>query len=1123
MTATPLTEAARSQRLRLAHNPQLEGPGEATWPLSPRDAVMLAWLAVEGPTPRDRLASMLWPGSSETQARNSLRQRLHQLKKVVGRDLAVGTRVLSLAPDLAHDLGAATELLGTISFTDAPELDAWLQAQREQRGAHQQEALRAEAQALEDTGDAMAALPLAQRLLHLAPLSEVAHQRVMRLHYLLGDTALALVAFDRCEQTLKHELGVRPSAPTLALLSTIERAAASAAATAGAGGALPVSVLRPPALVGREPESAAFMAAWQRQSAVVLVGEAGVGKTRFVAEHTAHTRGLLRAAAYAGDIGQPYALLTRVVRAALAQLGQAPAATIARELAHLIPELGDARPLRSELDRARFLAAVDALLGAVAEAGATAVLIDDLHCADAASIEALQHAAMSQPGLAWVLVLRPEGLVSALAAWVQALQALPGTVRIDLAPLDEPGVRQLLASLELPLHDLASAAPALMHISGGKPLFVLEAVKALWQRAREEGRKEPTARDEASALATLATLSQGLAPLLAHRLRALGARALDLARCAAVCGQDFCAELAADVLQVRAIDLADAWAELEAAQVLRASAFTHDLIAEAVLTSVPQPVAAIMHAQVAAWLAAHRGKPSRIAQHFESALQPALAAPHWLESGRAAAASLRNAEAAVAFERAALGYAAGSQRTAAFEAAYEMRQASFEVDLGEVSTRAIALLDRFAATPVERARARNEWAVTALHRGDLVAAEAAALEGLSALGGANEPLVRAELRRNVAAVRLWRNDTHGALGEMRAVEHDIERLGTLSQRAMFQQSLAIVLDHADEVDNSLAANAAASTRFLELGDVPSAVQTLLNTAVTHHDRGDLRSALALLERARALQLSLPERFRSYTSMDLNFGFVLTGLGEYTQALVHLDRAVQTAREQTPGWLPLVVSYRAQLWIHLGQKQRAAQELADVEPDASTPAMARSRWTTTLGQLGADAPQGGAAVSQALATLADAVPASGRRLSRWRPQVAQLGLLAMSDAAAALAKAEALWAEIESSGRHGLAMVLSARLAELKLGLLNAEAAWPHATRALDLMRDYGPDQVYRGEVWRRCLPVLRACERARYNDELARAQAWIADAAATRVPPEFKTSFLERNPSNLAVRRMAAL
>ena len=60
-------------------------------------------------------------------------------------------------------------------------------------------------------------------------------------------------------------------------------------------------------------------------------------------------------------------------------------------------------------------------------------------------------------------------------------------------------------------------------------------------------------------------------------------------------------------------------------------------------------------------------------------------------------------------------------------------------------------------------------------------------------------------------------------------------------------------------------------------------------------------------------------------------------------------------------------------------------------------------------------------------------------------------------------------------------------------------------------------------MWRRCLPVLRACERARYNDELARAQAWIADAAATRVPPEFKTSFLERNPSNLAVRRMAAL
>ena len=71
------------------------------------------------------------------------------------------------------------------------------------------------------------ALSHAQELLALEPLSEAAHRRVMRLHYLRGDRAAALLAFDRCEQLLKDEVGAKPSADTLALLATIEQSAAS--------------------------------------------------------------------------------------------------------------------------------------------------------------------------------------------------------------------------------------------------------------------------------------------------------------------------------------------------------------------------------------------------------------------------------------------------------------------------------------------------------------------------------------------------------------------------------------------------------------------------------------------------------------------------------------------------------------------------------------------------------------------------------------------------------------------------------------------------------------------------------------------------------------------------------
>ena len=115
--------------------------------------------------------------------------------------------------------------------------------------------------------------------------------------------------------------------------------------------------------------------------------------------------------------------------------------------------------------------------------------------------------------------------------------------------------------------------------------------------------------------------------LIQQRLARLSAPALRLARCAAVAGQDLNSALAASVLGQRLIDLADAWSELEAAQVLRDGGFAHDLIAEAALASVPQAVARPLHAEVAAWLEAHDGAPARVAEHWLAAGETRRAAP----------------------------------------------------------------------------------------------------------------------------------------------------------------------------------------------------------------------------------------------------------------------------------------------------------------------------------------------------------------------------------------------------------------------------------------------------------------------------------------------------------------
>jgi DNA-binding SARP family transcriptional activator len=45
--------------------PALSRTGRADLPLSAREAGLLAWLHLEGPSPRARIAGLLWPAGDE--------------------------------------------------------------------------------------------------------------------------------------------------------------------------------------------------------------------------------------------------------------------------------------------------------------------------------------------------------------------------------------------------------------------------------------------------------------------------------------------------------------------------------------------------------------------------------------------------------------------------------------------------------------------------------------------------------------------------------------------------------------------------------------------------------------------------------------------------------------------------------------------------------------------------------------------------------------------------------------------------------------------------------------------------------------------------------------------------
>ncbi len=656
--------------------------GERRIKLSPKDAALLCLVALASPIRADRVAALLWPAASAQQADASLRQRLYRLRQATGTALLSSGALLQLAPGLQTDFApslrripndpqaAAEELLGDLAFDALPDLAEWLRGERERWREQRDAALATAAAQAENQGAIVLALAYAQRLAQAHPLAEHAQRRLLRLHYLRGDRASAIAAFERFEQRLKDELGTPPAAETRELMATIERDASHLPVRRAV---VPASLMRPPRLVGRTAELQALQQAWAASRVFLLLGEAGLGKSRLLQEFAAHQAGVVGVAARPGDAGVAYALLSRLLRAVLAeralqqvqamqavqavQVAQALQSRQSRQslqgiqevqgdqgglaallpperaaqLALVLPELGPAVAVAGEAQRRLLQRAVEATLLDALHAGLTALLIDDLHFADNASLECLQALSLAPAlsAMGWGLAQRPADAGAALLAWRTALDEGQRLQAVRLQPLNLAQMCELVADLGLPELDPEHLAPALLQHSGGNPMFALETLKDL------------VLSNDGHSPGPLVPLPQPatVAGLVERRLAQLSPLALKLARVAALAGADFGVELAAAVLELHPLDITEPWSELEAAQVMRGSAFAHDLVFEAARQSVPGPIARWLHRCIAQHLQAQGAAAARVAPHWE-------AAQVWVAAGEAFVAAARQAQGA---------------------------------------------------------------------------------------------------------------------------------------------------------------------------------------------------------------------------------------------------------------------------------------------------------------------------------------------------------------------------------------------------------------------------------------------------------------------------------------------
>ncbi|MFB9991388.1 BTAD domain-containing putative transcriptional regulator [Deinococcus oregonensis] len=496
-----------SWHAQLLGSVHLQGPGGLEQRPERKLAFALAYLALEGATPRGRLAGVLWPDSVESTARNNLSQMLRKLRLFAGTDLIVGSDLLTLSPELevdaaqvraaytqgrSQELLAGGELLAGLRYDDCPDLDDWVSAERERLTEWRGLARRAEIDRLEGAGEYMAALLQARALLELDPVSEEAWRHVMRLHYLLGDRPAALRAYHRCKEVLWREFQTEPLPGTAELAREIDQGRVPVRALLKAG-ALPLSVLRPPHLIGREEEWARLEDAWARGQMIYVEGDPGVGKTRLVTDFAASKGAFIEFRGRPGDIHQPFTSSARNYRM-LAE--RTPNLVLEpwvwREVGRVLPEYAPPgpppEPLSSGADLLRYRQAM-AVFSRHTYGGLGTVVADDLQFYDHPSTRdglyffANLFSAPRDPANPFPRVIgiyRTGELLPEVMRDTEELVRQGVAVRLQVGPLGENLLSALMDDLRVP-HDWA-LRQRLAGYSGGSPLFLLEIVKHLLAR-----------------------------------------------------------------------------------------------------------------------------------------------------------------------------------------------------------------------------------------------------------------------------------------------------------------------------------------------------------------------------------------------------------------------------------------------------------------------------------------------------------------------------------------------------------------------------------------------------------------------------------------------------------------
>jgi DNA-binding CsgD family transcriptional regulator/tetratricopeptide (TPR) repeat protein len=362
--------------------------------------------------------------------------------------------------------------------------------------------------------------------------------------------------------------------------------------------------------------------------ALVVHGEAGVGKTRLVRELLAEqdARVLWGTCVHFGASTLPFAPLVFALRAWL-------------------PGLED------DLEQGRLIEALDAALERLAAERPTVLVIDDLQWADVSSLDALAYVVASLRGQRLAVVAtcrdehRPDG--HPLHGWLADLRRLAGFEEMQLDRLDLAGTEQLVAQVRGRPFDIELVAQV-HERSGGNPYLAELLVRDLPDSARQLPDTSPVILTQALTARWHALSGPGRTTA---QVLAVGGRPQPRSLLVRVAGAHGLSEQQVD----------DAVAEAIEQGVVTASEnrlwFRHPLLADVLYAAVPPGVAARVHGTYATVLeglteVAERRRAGDLAVHHLHADRLAEAYLWSLRAADAARAAAASSSEAAHLERA---------------------------------------------------------------------------------------------------------------------------------------------------------------------------------------------------------------------------------------------------------------------------------------------------------------------------------------------------------------------------------------------------------------------------------------------------------------------------------------